>query len=314
MNKSLKVLISILLIGLILSSCLVEATETVLPATPEAVETDLSGQYETLQAVVTEQAATLESLNTLETPAMVADTTTPEAANLSTYTGDFTIIEKDGFILELPTEVAEDIMVSSVLPDNPEDGWPELALPARRVISFDAYRIANHFHKSLIYVISVQKMLDAGLYGGTMVTSLQALLNDPTIELKNETNLPFLPPFNAAQVFHVLEKRLDSEQSRGIRFLTLYSQGFVGVTNYEIFYTYQGISADGRYYIAAVLPINSSLLPDTPLSNEDLDKIVDEYLDYIEDTTDLLKAENGGVLTPSLEALDAMMMSLQILN
>jgi hypothetical protein len=143
-----------------------------------------------------------------------------------------------------------------------------------------------------------------------MATNLQALLADPNFDLQQEGNLPFLPPFNAAQVFHVLEKRLDSDHNSGIRFLTLYSQGIVGVTNYEIFYTYQGISADGRYYIAAVLPVKSSLLSDTQLTNEDLEKIVDEYQNYIGDMTDLIRTENGGIVTPSLEALDAMMMSL----
>lgn len=310
MKKSLKLLTTALLIGLILSSCVVVATESAPTATIGPVETDLSGQYETLQAIITEQAATLESLNTPENPTQVEYIATLEATELPRYTGEYTAIEKDGFTLNLPNEVAKEISVSNVLPDDPEDGWPELALPARRVIGFEEYSIQNHFHKSLIYVIPIQKMIDGGHYGGTTAINLQALLADPNFNLQQETNLPFLPPFNAAQVFHVLEKRLDSEHNSGIRFLTLYSQGFVGVTNYEIFYTYQGISADGRYYIAAVLPIKSSLLPDSPLSNEDLDKIVDEYLDYIEDMTDLIKTENGGIVTPSLEALDAMMMSL----
>ena len=88
----------------------------------------------------------------------------------------------------------------------------------------------------------------------------------------------------------------------------------MGVTNYEIFYTYQGLSADGRYYFAAVLPINSSLLPDLQLSNDELDKIVNEYPDYIESMTETIRTQNGGILTPSLEALDAMMMSLISVN
>ncbi|NLC29233.1 MAG: hypothetical protein GX773_02125 [Chloroflexi bacterium] len=299
MKNNLKLLIRMLLIGLILSSCVVEATESVPTGITGIAETELSGQYETLQAIITEQAATLESLSTLESPTQAKDDT-----------GELTVIEKDGFILNLPNQVAKDIVVSNVLPDDPEEGWPELALPARRVIGFGEYSIPNHFHKPLIYVISIQKMIDDGQYGGTMATNLQALLADPNFDLQQEGNLPFLPPFNAAQVFHVLEKRLDSDHNSGIRFLTLYSQGIVGVTNYEIFYTYQGISADGRYYIAAVLPVKSSLLSDTQLSNEDLEKIVDEYQNYIGDMTDLIRTENGGIVTPSLEALDAMMMSL----
>ncbi|MDD4577575.1 MAG: hypothetical protein PHS75_03345, partial [Anaerolineaceae bacterium] len=63
-----------------------------------------------------------------------------------------------------------------------------------------------------------------------------------------------------------------------------------------------------------VLPINSSLLPDTQLSNEELDAIVNEYPDYIEDMIAMIRTENGGVITPSLEALDAMMQSFTVVN
>ncbi len=71
--------------------------------------------------------------------------------------------------------------------------------------------------------------------------------------------------------------------------------------NYNIFYTYQGIGADGRYKIATVLPVKSSLLSDTQLCNKDPDKIVDEYRDYIEDMTDLTRTENGGIVTPAFK-------------
>ncbi len=189
-------------------------------------------------------------------------------------------------------------MVSNVLPDDPSDGWPQFALPERRVISFDGYKIQNHFHKTLIYVYPLQKMIDGGQYGATTATNLQAVLDDPANDLGGSEYLPFLPPFNAAQVFHVLEKRLESEHGRGIRYLTLYSQGFVGVTNYEIFYTYQGISADGRYYIAAILPINSSLLQ-TRIKQDELDNNDDEYPEYIEDMTERDRTENGGNVTPT---------------
>ncbi len=123
-----------------------------------------------------------------------------------------------------------------------------------------------------------------------------------------------MPPFNAAQVFHALEKRLESDKGRGIRYLTLYSQGIVGIDNFDIFYTYQGISSDGKYYIAAVLPINSSLLQDLALDQAGLEAMAEKYPEYITNMTELLRSEGGGVLTPSLEALDSMMMSLEILS
>nr|HPR35888.1 hypothetical protein [Anaerolineaceae bacterium] len=127
-------------------------------------------------------------------------------------------------------------------------------------------------------------------------------------------DLPFLPPFNAAQVLHVLEQRLESEHNSGIRYLALYSQAFVGVDNYNIFYTYQGISADGRYYIAAILPINSDLLSNEELTQTELETISADYVAYLTSMTDLIRADGGVSLTPTLAALDSMMMSLTVID
>jgi len=303
-----------LLTSLFLTSC---QFITPTPIT-QTTETEDQDQIATLESILTEQAATIASLNTIEAstpePAATESEITPETTEPALYSGEFTVIESEGLVFKLPIEVAESATVSAVLPDDPAESWLDFALPERRVINFSGYNIQNHFHTPVIYIYPLQKLIDAGQYGETMATMLQALLDDSSIDLQMDADLPFLPPFNAAQVFHVLEKRLESEHGRGIRYLTLYSQAIVGVTSYEIFYTYQGLSVDGRYYIAAVLPINSSLLPDAQLSNDELDQIVDEYSDYIEGMTETVRAENGGVLTPSLEALDAMMMSLVSLN
>ena len=98
----------------------------------------------------------------------------------------------------------------------------------------------------------------------------------------------------------------------GIRYL-MNMLSIITIVNEDIFYTYQGFSADGKYYVAAVLPTHSSLLeangntlPDFN-SQEDYDKMVATEVEKI-------LAQNGGLLTPAIEALDAMMLSLTILK
>lgn len=312
--KKFTYLSCLIMVSLILAACQVVVSTPTIPAEV----TEDQGQKATLESLLTEQAATIESLTTLVAPTpspIITETeVVPEVTVLPLYAGEFVVIESGGIVFKLPVEVAAGAEVTTVLPDDPNEGWPEFALPARRKVDFSGYVIQNHFHTPVVYVYPLEKILAAGFYGANTATHLQALLSDPNISLSTGESLPFLPPFNAAQVFHVLEKRIESENGSGIRFLTLYSQGIVGVTNYEIFYTYQGISADGRYYIAAVLPVKSSLLSDTQFTNAELDAIVDEYPDYIESMTETIRAENGGILTPSLEALDAMMMSLISIN
>lgn len=313
-RKFYKGLIPMVLIGIVLASCLVEATEPLPTASIEAQETDLSGQYETLQAIITEQAATLESLNTAENPFPTEEVVAPEATAEPLYAGEFIVIESEGLVFKLPVQVAEGATVSTVFPDDPVEGWLDFVLPERRMINFSGYSIQKHFHTPVIYVYPLQKLKDGGLYGESMAANLQELLDDSSIDLQMDADLPFLPPFNAAQVFHVLEQRLISEHNSGIRYLTLYSQDFVGVDNYNIFYTYQGISADESYYIAAILPINSTLLSYEELTLTEMETISQDFTNYIATMTDLIRADNGESLIPALEALDAMMMSLETLN
>ena len=307
---------------LIIVSIFLAACQVVVPnPTMPAIETEDQGQQATLESLLTQQAATIESLST-----MVAPTASPvpteievtpeetEATSVATetppYSGEFNVVESYGLVFKLPVEVAQSAEVTAVLPDDPNEGWPELALPARRAVNFSGYSIQNHFHTPGIYVIAFDKLVQGGTYGATMAATLQGLLADPEFDLQAEGRLPFLPPFNAAQVFHVLEQRLDSEHSSGIRYLTLYSQALVGVDNYDIFYTYQGLSADGRYYIAAVLPINSTLLSDDELTHAELETVAIDYEAYVTSMTDMILEDNGESLTPTLAALDAMMMSL----
>jgi len=314
--KKYAVLSCLIFVSLILAACQMVTPNLTVPA----VETEDLGEQATLESLLTEQAATIESLSTLvaptaspapaETEVPPEPTAIPEVTVIPVFTGEFTVIESGGLVFTLPAEVAASAEVTTVLPDDPNQGWSEFALPARRVVSFSGYAIPDHFHTPAIYVYAFDKLVQGGAFGSTMAATLQGLLTDPEFDIQAEGSLPFLPPFNAAQVFHVLEQRLDSDHNSGIRYLTLYSQALVGVVNYDIFYTYQGISKDGRYYIAAILPINSTLLSNDQLTQAELETIAIDYEAYLSSMTDMIREDNGASLSPTLAALDAMMMSL----
>lgn len=225
---------------LIIVSLILAACQMVIPnPTVPAVETEDLGQQATLESLLTQQAATIESLSTLvapttspvpaETEAPPEPTAIPEITVIPVFTGEVSVIESGGLIFKLPAEVAAGAEVTTVLPDDPNQGWPEFALPARRMVSFSGFAIPDHFHTPAIYVYAVDKLVQGGAFGSTMAATLQGFLADPESDLQAEGSLPFLPPFNAGQVFHVLEQRLDSEHNSGIRFLTLYSQALVGL-------------------------------------------------------------------------------------
>ena len=125
-------------------------------------------------------------------------------------------------------------------------------------------------------------------------------------------SLPFLPLINAKQVMHPQTQNLDFKNGKGIRFLTMYSQGLVPINNHELIYTFQGLTSDGKYYIAAVLPVTNPQLPADPTVNEQLTGVGSEYQNYISKTASLLNQEPADRFAPDLSKLDAMIRSLEV--
>lgn len=292
---------------------LVETVQSGIDEVKPEIEQQLTQLPSTLESMATEYAPTIQNLATA-VPATLESLISQEPTDAPQYTGEMTVIESNNLIVQLPVEVAESAAITLVPEQEPNELMPGFELPDHRLITFFGYRIAEHFHSPLIYVLPVAETAEISQYASINISTLQYLLEDTETNLDEEEFLPFLPVFNAAQIFNALAERMESENGSGIRYLALYSQGLVGIDNYNIFYTYQGLSVDGKYYIAAVLPINSSLLPETISTPEELEGLTQDYEVYLANVKELMEVEDGGVLTPSLEGLDAMMRSIKILD
>ncbi len=98
-----------------------------------------------------------------------------------------------------------------------------------------------------------------------------------------------------------------------MRYLTHVQPGIVPINNNELIYTYQGLTSDRRYYVAAVLPVTHPSLPADGLMNGDeAQAFAEDYETYLAETAAALNAQPAGSFTPNLEALDAMLRSLAI--
>lgn len=73
--------------------------------------------------------------------------------------------------------------------------------------------------------------------------------------------LPFLPYQAAAKTVNVLPEKLDFENGSGIRTVTSFRDTlFSGAGNSNLYYSFQGITADGNTYVSAVFPLESAVL------------------------------------------------------
>lgn len=68
----------------------------------------------------------------------------------------------------------------------------------------------------------------------------------------NDPSLPFIPGLPAGQVIRARAAYVETDEVKGIVYMTIYRQDAAPAYAYEFIYTFQGISTDGAHYVSAV--------------------------------------------------------------
>lgn len=237
--------------------------------------------------------ATLEPMTT-KAPAATEVPTPDGSLHLSLDTGSLAT----GFQTETVAAVAD---------SNEAPFWE--VLPEYTQATLQGYPISNHLMKPQIFIYPVKDLEKVNEGAGKIVASLQTLLQSP----QEIPNMPFLPLFNAKQVMHTQLQYLDFKNGQGLRYLTEFSQGIVPINNYDLIYTYQGLTSDGKYYVAAVLPVNHPSLPaDEKVTGKEPPEFTNDYPAYLANVVKTLNPQAANTFTPDLTQLDAMLSSLEI--
>ena len=231
--------------------------------------------------------------------------TNPEGSSgpITVTTGSVQLsLDFNGLATDFQTET-----IAAVADDGNAPYWE--VLPEYNVVTLQGYPISNHLMQPQIFIYPVDELGTANEGAAAIVASLQTLLQSPQ-EIKN---MPFLPLFNAGQMMHAQVQYLDFTNGQGLRYLTWFSQGIVPVNNHELIYTYQGLTSDGKYYVAAVLPVNHPSLPaDGKVTGNEPAEFPSDYPTYLANVVKNLNPQSAGTFTPDLTQLDAMLSSLEI--
>lgn len=186
------------------------------------------------------------------------------------------------------------------------------ATPQHIRFSFVGYPLSGTFHEPHIYVYPVADFEAINPNVTQTIANLQQLLAQrPT---SPSGAIPFLPIFNAAQLMHAQAAYLDFQNGSGVRFLTQYAQAYIPINSNDLFYTFQGLTSDGAYYVAAVLPTAHSSLPadgSTPPGG-DWEAFVNNWDSYILAVVAQLDAAPAATFTPGLSLFDRLMESLLV--
>ena len=231
---------------------------------------------------------------------------------------DGTVIAIDNFSFTLPNGLGTGAQVEKFEASPPSEDIPFWGVgPA-----YERYRIQGYplQGEPLISIFPVAEYSQMSESAATIISGLQTLLNSQNQLFPEE--LPFLPIYNAAQVFHSNETTFTFQNGNGLRFITMYSQAPNPVVNNALRYTYQGLTSDGKYYVAAVVPINNLLLaenaevdtqpPEGGIVFDWSPEGYEKYQTYVDSVVQLLNSSDPNTFTPSISSLDALMQSITV--
>ncbi|MCX6055458.1 MAG: hypothetical protein NTZ74_11210 [Chloroflexi bacterium] len=201
-----------------------------------------------------------------------------------------------------------------------ENSGPMEYYPTHRLITFTGYPLSGKFFEAKLRVYPVAEF-----------AAMNSMINDQVILLQfmiasqatlPDQSIPLLPVFNAGQVFRAKVQFMGFQNGQGVRFLTEYSQYYAPVNNYDLFYTFQGLSADGKYWVSATFPVNAAFLPENPNAPAPAGGIAvplsssatyeSDMLAYYPLAVGALESAAGDAYTPVLNCLDQYIQSLQI--
>lgn len=126
--------------------------------------------------------------------------------------------------------------------------------------------------------------------------------------------LPMLPTVTATQLFRAQVQYLEFSDGAGIRYITAVGLDKSPLSNPVVFYTFQGLTNDGAYYVAAQFPLDISVLPDEAptMTTEEYDAFAADYDHYLSELTAHLDALEPAAFDPDLIVIDNLFRSLDI--
>jgi hypothetical protein len=127
----------------------------------------------------------------------------------------------------------------------------------------------------------------------------------------NTLMLPFLPVVTHGQVIRAKTAYVENETVSGISYIAAFKAAAEPFIASEFLYTFQGISADGQYYVSVVVNLNAGMFPQD-FQPIDPEAFFDRLAEYMNESIDLLNAGAAEDFTPSLTAVEAMVQSIRL--
>lgn len=277
-----------------------EQTRTVLSITQTAI--DQSDEADTIPLPTEPKSTDIPTAEVITDPSPTIEPTTSVVPDV-----DF-----EGISFSYDDSIADSVTMAIVPQHVDEYGFPGNTYPNHFKFDFNGYCLEDTFHQPVIRVYPIAEFTSIDSYSGDVIDQLQTLLQTkPAIPLNQL--MPLLPRWNAGQMFSAKAHYLDFQNGSGLRYMTMHGQSFYPIDNYHMFYTYQGITNDGKYVVSAILPITNPALPLRGEDGiEDWNAFFEFFETYIFQAATQVDEFTPDSFVPSMTLLDEMMASFLI--
>jgi hypothetical protein len=221
--------------------------------------------------------------------------------------------------LILPGGLASSATADTIDVVTDQTGAPWDIAPAHLQLSLHGYPPNSSFHVPQIFVYPAQQYAAANQSAAESIKRLKAILSKPDAQYQND-DLPYVPFFNAGQVLAAQDKVINFKGGSGLRIVTQYAQDVSPINNGGLFYHFEGLTSDGRFYIVTILPTSLPYLavdnnPDSPVPTGGIPfprntASASSFENYFKGMTDLINTSPVDQFDPSLNTLDALIQSI----
>ena len=221
--------------------------------------------------------------------------------------------------LILPGDLASGVTAETIDVATDQTGVSWDVAPAHLQLTLQGYPLNSSFLVPQIFVYPAPEYAAANQSAAESMKRLQAILSKPDAQYTNDV-LPYVPFFNAGQVFAAQEKIINFKGGSGIRIVTQYASDVSPINNGGLFYHFEGLTSDGKFYIVTILPTS---LPTLPVDNNPRSPVPSggipfpqndaagaSFENYFKQVTDLVNSSSANEFNPPLTLLDALIQSI----
>lgn len=169
--------------------------------------------------------------------------------------------------------------------------------------------------------IRLYKTADLANYDfmANVVAELDTLISEqpdlkPYMEISdgNSKALPFLPVMPHGQTITARAEYIETDDVRGIGFITTSQAAAESFLNNHFFYTFQGLTTNGEYYVSLVTPLATTLFPAEIPADFDLETFVATMPEYLVESVENLNNAEVSDFSPSLTAIHDLIQSIEV--